>query len=303
MGTTVNDEFNKMSMKDFHLGRFFMVLRLDFAVGLQQLLVYTAGGVLIYLFYFWFAYHVGTIADNREMYISHICEAVAMFSIITMYIFFLTVACTLWRHEQKKAWRTIHLMLPATQLEKFLSRWMYMLTLSVVAGCLTFFVADAIHIVWLWLTGKPVVAASTYFIISFSSSALNALLLYCIQIEIAIHAFFLLGGVLFRGVPLRAHRYHRLYAVHGDDVLPHSRPTIHEVDTHSVVACSDDCFVRHAHLHLHRHGLPALLPLASCNPQISEPMNTLQFSPRRFWQTLVWTTNYQWRPPLNLFTY
>lgn len=30
-------------------------------------------------------------------------------------------------------------------------------------------------------------------------------------------------------------------------------------------------------------------------------MNTLQFSPRRFWRTLVWTTNNQWRSLMTLF--
>ena len=54
-------------------------------------------------------------------------------------------------------------MLIATNLEKFLARWGYLLAFSLVGGLLTFFVADGIHIAWLWLTGKPVVAAMPYF--------------------------------------------------------------------------------------------------------------------------------------------
>lgn len=32
-------------------------------------------------------------------------------------------------------------------------------------------------------------------------------------------------------------------------------------------------------------------------------MNTQQFSPRRFWRTLAWTANYQWRSLIGLFAY
>ena len=187
-------------MNDFNLNRFLMVLRLDFAVGRRQLMVYTAGGVMVYLFYFWFAYNVGmhaVVVNDMASYINSICEAVAMFGVMTMYMFFLVVASTLWRHEQPKAGRTMHLMLPATPLEKFLSRWVYMLVLSVTAGCLTFFVADALHIVWLWLTDKPVVAATAYFLKAFKtdfSQGAHSIL----SIEIVVHAFFLLGGVVLR---------------------------------------------------------------------------------------------------------
>jgi hypothetical protein len=72
-----------------------------------------------------------------------------------------------------------------------------MLVLSVTAGCLTFFVADALHIAWLWLTDKPVVAATAYFLKAFKtdfSQGAHSIL----SIEIAIHAFFLLGGVVLR---------------------------------------------------------------------------------------------------------
>ncbi len=187
-------------MNDFNLNRFLMVLRLDFTVGRRQLLVYTAGGVMVYLFYFWFAYNVGmhaVVVNDMASYVNHICEAVAMFGVMTMYVFFLAVASTLWRHEQKKAGCTMHLMLPATQLEKFLSRWVYMLVLSLTAGCLTFFVADALHIAWLWLTDKPVVAATAYFLKAFKTDfSQGAHSLY--SILIAVHAFFLLGGIVLR---------------------------------------------------------------------------------------------------------
>ena len=69
------------------------------------------------------------------------------FSVIAMYIFFLISASTLYRGEQKKQQRIAWLMLPASNLEKFLSRWIYMLVFMLVGGVLTFFVADCIHMV------------------------------------------------------------------------------------------------------------------------------------------------------------
>lgn len=193
-------ELNELFMKNFDLQRFGRVLRLDFAVGQRQLLVYSIGGVMLYLFFFWFAHNIAfsnyMITDWKD-YLHHVCEAVAMFGILTMNLFFLVVASTLWRHEQPKTGRTRHLMLPATQLEKFLSRWVYMFVLSVTAGCLTFFVADAIHIAWLWLTDKPVVAASTYLVNALpKDSSHNALAVYWMLL--CCHAFFFLGGVVLR---------------------------------------------------------------------------------------------------------
>lgn len=194
-------------MKNFNLQRFGRVLRLDFVEGRSQLLWQTFAGLMVYLFFFWFAYNIGMTSvtvDNWEWYINGVCEGVGMFGCIAMYLFFLAVASSLFRKEQRKAKRTTYLRLPATNLEKFLSRWVYMFTLSVVGGFLTFFVADAIHMAWLWLTDKPVIAATTYFLKAFPQTSnfgphetwLNVLCLY--SVLVSAHAFFLLGGILFR---------------------------------------------------------------------------------------------------------
>lgn len=194
-------------MKNFDLQRFSRVLRFDFAQNRQQLLWCVLGMLMAYLFFFWFAYNIGMTSvtvDNWEWYINGVCEGVGMFGCIAMYLFFLAVASSLFRKEQRKAKRTTYLTLPATNLEKFLSRWVYMFTLSVVGGFLTFFVADAIHMAWLWLTDKPVIAATTYFLKAFPQTSnfgphetwLNVLCLY--SALVSAHAFFLLGGILFR---------------------------------------------------------------------------------------------------------
>ena len=193
-------------MRNFNLQRFGRVLRLDFVEGRSQLLWLTFAGLMIYLFFFWFAYNIGmtSVVDVDDNLVFHVCEGVGAFGSIAMFLFFLAVASSLFRKEQKKAKRTAYLTLPATNLEKFLSRWVYMLTLSVVGGFLTFFVADAIHMAWLWLTDKPVIAATTYFLKAFPQTSnsvphetwLNVLFRY--SVLVAAHAFFLLGGILFR---------------------------------------------------------------------------------------------------------
>ena len=191
-------------MRNFNLQRFARVLRLDFIEGRSQLLWLTLAGLMIYLFFFWFAYNIGMTSVTVDNLVFHVCEGVGAFGCITMFLFFLAVASSLFRKEQKKAKRTTYLTLPATNLEKFLSRWVYMLTLSAVGGFLTFLVADAIHMAWLWLTDKPVIAATTYFLKAFPQTSNSAPhetwlnVLFCYSVLVAAHAFFLLGGILFR---------------------------------------------------------------------------------------------------------
>ena len=190
-------------MKDFELQRFCRMLRIDFIQGRQQLLWCVLGMLMGYLFFFWFAYNIGMkvgIVTDWELYIKSVCEGVGIFGAIAMYIYLLATASTLYWREQKKSKRTAWLMLPATNMEKFLSRWVYMFAVS-LGGFLMFFVADAIHMAWLWMTDKPVISATTYFLnlfpqMSNSGTWLNALALYCMLVSI--HAFFLWGGVLFR---------------------------------------------------------------------------------------------------------
>lgn len=193
-------------MKNFDLQRFGSVLRFDFAQNRQQLLRDVLGMLMAYLFFFWFDHNIGMRVDrvtDWELHIKHICEGIGIFSVIGLYIYMLATASTLYWREQKKAKRTAWLMLPATNMEKFLSRWVYMFVVS-LGGFLMFLVADAIHMAWLWLTDKPVIAATTYFLKAFPQTSsigphatwLNVLWSYCFFMSI--HAFFLLGSILFR---------------------------------------------------------------------------------------------------------
>jgi hypothetical protein len=198
-------------MKNFDKNRFGHVLKLDFAEGLKPMLWGALCMLLLNLFFFWFAHSIAfhnsfdymnqPPAEMQRMRINVICEAVGAFGAIAMLIYFLVAASTLYRSEQKKQKRIALLMLPATNLEKFLSRLIYWLVFSLIGGLLTFFVADLIHIGYLAASSNPIVAATPEFFQIMphpgkSSTWLNAISIYAVIV--ATLAFFLMGGVLFR---------------------------------------------------------------------------------------------------------
>ena len=204
-------------MKNFDMKRFGQVLKLDFAEGRKAMMWGALCMLLLYLFFFWFAHEIGYhnsrfdyINDPDEallMRITTICEAVGIFSAMAMYVFFLITASTLYRAEQKKQQRIAWLMLPATNLEKFLSRWVYLLVFSLVGGLLPFFVADLIHMAYLGMTDCPVLAATNNFFNTFPHTRIvegeytgdnpfSVTMQY--SFLIALHSFFLLGGVFFK---------------------------------------------------------------------------------------------------------
>ena len=197
-------------MKNFNMTRFGHVLKLDFTEGRKAMMWGAVCMLLLYLFFFWFAWNIGMHSYNEivDFYVQHICEAVAGFSMMAMYIYFLITASTLYRGEQKKQQRIAWLMLPATNLEKFLSRWIYLLVFSIVGGFLSFFVADLIHMAYLTMTDYPVQSAADDFFKIFphtrtfpsgeytGDNPLSVTSQYTALITI--HAFFLLGGVFFK---------------------------------------------------------------------------------------------------------
>ena len=199
-------------MKQFDMRRFGLVLKLDFAEGWKPLLWNALLMLLIYLFFFWFVYNVAmknVVNPDNSQYIRAICESVGVTGGITMYFFFIACASRIFRDVQQKQKLTAYLMLPASNLEKFVSRWIYMLVFSIVGGVLTFLMADALHAAWLLLTGRPVYWATAalvkFYDLEFDMNhGLWVFLCYTLTyyaLWLLIHAFYLFGGVFFR-------RYH-----------------------------------------------------------------------------------------------
>ncbi|MBO7140344.1 MAG: hypothetical protein J6W19_07240 [Prevotella sp.] len=201
-------------MKKFDMKRFGQVLKLDFAEGRKAMMWGALCMTLLYLFFFWFAWNIG-FHDSRFDYINNpderlrlqvsvICEAVGSFSAIAMFFFLLIGASTLYRGEQKKQQRIAWLMLPASNREKFLSRWIYLVVFSLVGGLLSFFVADLAHIAYLWMSDNPVMTTIDDFFYIMPHvpegggiiDLLSTIMMY--SFLIALHAFYLLGGVFFK---------------------------------------------------------------------------------------------------------
>ena len=190
-------------MKNFNMTRFGRVLKLDFAEGRKAMMWGALCMLLLYLFFFWFAWNIGMHSYNEieDFYIQHICESVSMFSVIAMYIYFLITASTIYRGEQKKQQRIAWLMLPATNLEKFLSRWIYMLVFMLVGGVLTIVLSDCIHIIWLQIADHPVHSMTKTLVHNLPHTSQYNTLIEIVNIYLSfvvIHSLFLLGGVFFK---------------------------------------------------------------------------------------------------------
>jgi len=191
-------------MKNFNMTRFGHMLKLDFAEGRKAMMWGALCMLLLYLFFFWFAYNIGYHSSNVtdwDLHIRRICESVGVFSMMAMYIYFLITASTLYRGEQKKQHRIALLMLPATNLEKFLSRWIYMLVFMLVGGVLTIVLADCIHIIWLQIADHPVHSMTKALIHSLPQASIYNPVVEIVEVYIvfvAFHSFYLLGGLFFK---------------------------------------------------------------------------------------------------------
>ena len=191
-------------MKNFNMTRFGRVLKLDFVEGRKAMMWGALCMLLLYLFFFWFAYNIGYHSSNVtdwDLHIRRICESVGVFSMMAMYIYFLITASTLYRGEQKKQHRIALLMLPATNLEKFLSRWIYMLVFMLVGGVLTIVLADCIHIIWLQIAGHPVHSMTKALLHSLPQASIYNPVVEIVEVYIvfvAFHSFYLLGGLFFK---------------------------------------------------------------------------------------------------------
>lgn len=183
------------------------LLKLDFNENLKAFIWTSVTMLLVYLFFFWWAHNIGFPLNTYSLYKGqfspeHIiemvtnaqCGSVGRFGSVAMYFCFIVIASQLYGKEQKKQRRTAFLMLPATNQEKFLARWLYMIGFSVVAGILTFFVADVLHMIWLSSADRPVIAASKYFFDNWSENkVIRGVSVY--SFLILIHSLYLFGGI------------------------------------------------------------------------------------------------------------
>lgn len=196
-------------MERFDFVNFARVLQIEFTEGRKRLMRTIFYMFIIYssvfaLFQTIGGWHPAINPDFRgspyaiRTEVNAVCETTFFFSIIIMFFFVLVSANRLYRNERKKrndiTWQTTS----ASYLERFLSRWGYLLVYS-LAGILPFFVADLLHMGYLWVVDLPVIDATGKFLdLLYREHHTWQVTLCFYSVLLAIHAFYLMGGALFR---------------------------------------------------------------------------------------------------------
>lgn len=177
-------------MNGFSIRRFGQVLRYDFTKSRGNLWKMPLGMTAVLFFFFRLIYDDTTVASGLEYAIlMGIVELGSMMIVCAA----LVIATRLYSDLEKKGPRTIALLLPASNLEKFLSRWVYMLVMTLLCGVVAYVAADLLHAGWLSLTGKKVIMTSGAMLTKFTGAGSAR---FWVNI-LAIHSFCLLSSVLF----------------------------------------------------------------------------------------------------------
>jgi len=189
-------------MKNFNPTRFAQVLRYTFATSRRNLLSGMAGMLFCYLLIFVVSNLTRQSSLPDTMYIS---GAAMGMSIVATLIFFAVSAATLFHPEESRQGRTALMMLPASNLEKFLARWVW-LWAFMLAGCLMLVVTDGLHYAYHWARGHEPVSVIGYWLrlwdvryVSAQHVAMDHLWKTdCCLMLMAVHAYFLLAATLVR---------------------------------------------------------------------------------------------------------
>lgn len=195
-------------MKGFKLKRFKKVLAYDFTTGLYPMLWFSLGMVILYLLLFGLFHNLhdamgaANPPEMNDFLMKAIIHEVATAAVFVAYMFVLGVACTIFRGVQRKAPRTVLLMLPASNAEKFLSRWVYLIVFSLLGSIGAFIVADLLHAGWQTLTGHrlPAILATGYFFDRIPDPGRDRTydVISFYALLLTLHSFCLMCSVLFK---------------------------------------------------------------------------------------------------------
>lgn len=179
------------------------MLKYNFKTGLRPMAWTTLGMTAFFLFLF--AYLTVWVIHNAKIVqpyekIEWVCHDVCEISTIVMLVFSMICSCLAFKGVQDKAPRIVMLMLPASSLEKFLSRLVY-LTCFILAGTLiAFVVADVIYMSYLFFAGYPVASSSAFAIRHVAETMTYKTMPFfaiAIGLILAADAFCLFCGVFF----------------------------------------------------------------------------------------------------------
>lgn len=191
---------------DFH--RLAMVLRWDALSNWKKYVRNTLGLAFVFSFiciwyqFNWRSYGYVTYNDVKDLYLGSVS---GLFMFISFIIFFFC-GSRIFINMKTKASRSLFLMLPATNMEKFTSRLLYTVLGTSLMIVASWIIADIIQFVFsLFLTpgmqGSLVGKTFEEFIVRNGTSVLGQTFpvgMLLLSLTIFTHSFFTLGGTVFR---------------------------------------------------------------------------------------------------------
>ena len=181
--------------------RFGYVLRYDLNRGIRHMIWFSLGMVIVFILLFMWLHSMSSVfyEGKEPAWATYaIARHAAQGGNMIICVFWLCVASTLFHDVQNKGPRTVMQMLPATNLEKFLSRWVYMLVFSIIGGFVAFVLADMLHLGWLALSGKAIAPSSLRMFKNFAFEGNTETIMQFCGMFFALHSFALFGSVFFR---------------------------------------------------------------------------------------------------------
>lgn len=190
---------------DFH--RLAMVLRWDALSNWKKYVRSTLGLAFVFSFicifyqFNWRSNGYVTYNDVKDLYLGNVS---GLFMFISFIIFFFC-GSRIFINMKTKASRSLFLMLPATNMEKFTSRLLYTVLGTSLMIVASWMIADIIQFVFsLFLTPGmqgSLVFDSSHFIVRNGTSVLGQTFpvgMLLLSLTIFTHSFFTLGGTVFR---------------------------------------------------------------------------------------------------------
>lgn len=183
---------------DFH--RLAMVLRWDALSNWKKYVRNTLGLAFVFSFIcIWYQFNMRsngyvTYNDVKDLYLGNVSGSFMFIS----FIIFIFCGSRIFINMKTKASRSLFLMLPATNMEKFISRLLYTVLGTSLMIVASWIIADIIQFVFsLFLTpGMQGSLVGTVFEELFLKDNFDSSLL--LSLTIFTHSFFTLGGTVFR---------------------------------------------------------------------------------------------------------
>lgn len=134
----------------------------------------------------------------RRIYANTVCQT-AQFGLFFLAFAMLFCASYLFSFLKTKPQRSTYLMLPASNMEKYLVSFLYAVVLMFIGTFVAYCVADTLRMLLDLITGRVVIWGVPYFFEPFNFyDAPWLLIVWAIGIMLYFHSVYILGGTLFR---------------------------------------------------------------------------------------------------------